>query len=443
MARSECDVVVVGGGIAALAAAATARRNGSSVHLIESHRLGGRAQSDIRRGFIFNRGPHGLYDRGPGWAVLRSLGVKVSGAPAPLAGACALRGGRLFVLPTSPASLVRTDLLSPIERVSFGRIMSSLPRKTTPDLVALSAREWSEEVAARPFVRAILQALIRLSTYASDLDALSADAAVAQLRLSTRGVTYLRGMADHREWLGTGCSSQRSARLPRPGRHPHRAHSDGSRRRRRRRGGRGTIPGACRRKPRGRCSTAPGSSTGGPRRSGTGHLHRLWALVPASPQVHLGNRRTALSLRPRPRRNPRPTGPCRSLCHGVRTPRATSVDQRDQLVATAGVESSTISNGVFVVHDRCPRLARAVCGLRGRPSIAVAGTDDRFEAGDWVGGQVLLADAGFGQRRGRWHRRGLGFRRATAITGSTKYNKEILVILTRRSGSSARKGGQP
>ena len=62
----EPDVVVVGGGIAGLAAATTAARHGSKVVLVDAHHLGGRAQSDHRRGFTFNRGPNGLYDRGAG-----------------------------------------------------------------------------------------------------------------------------------------------------------------------------------------------------------------------------------------------------------------------------------------------------------------------------------------------------------------------------------------
>jgi phytoene dehydrogenase-like protein len=62
----EPDVIVVGGGIAGLAAATTAARHGSKVVLVDAHHLGGRAQSDHRRGFTFNRGPHALYDRGAG-----------------------------------------------------------------------------------------------------------------------------------------------------------------------------------------------------------------------------------------------------------------------------------------------------------------------------------------------------------------------------------------
>jgi phytoene dehydrogenase-like protein len=55
----------------------------------------------------------------------------------------------------------------------------------------MSGREWCDHVTRRPSVGGLLQGVIRLSTYASDLDALSADAAIAQLRRSAGGVTYL------------------------------------------------------------------------------------------------------------------------------------------------------------------------------------------------------------------------------------------------------------
>ncbi len=187
------DVLVAGGGIAGLTAAVEAARAGATVLLVESHRPGGRARSDVRRGFTFNRGPHALYDDGPGRAVLDGLGVRVTGAPAPVRGAHALRDGRLFRLPGSPATLLTTDLLTGRGRLGAARVLASLRRAPDPGLASESARAWSERVGGRTEVVLLLQALLRLSTYAGDLDALSADAAVGQLRVATGGVTYLDG----------------------------------------------------------------------------------------------------------------------------------------------------------------------------------------------------------------------------------------------------------
>jgi hypothetical protein len=70
------------------------------------------------------------------------------------------------------------------------------------------------------------------------------------------------------------------------------------------------------------------------------------------------------------------------------------VDRLDQLVATAGVEPSTVLerrvlSSMTVAHG-APRPHR---GLGGRPAVTVAGTDNCFLAGDWVGAKGLLADA--------------------------------------------------
>ena len=55
------DAVVVGGGIAGLAAAQLLRRAGVSVMVLDPQPLGGRARTDERSGFLFNRGPHARY----------------------------------------------------------------------------------------------------------------------------------------------------------------------------------------------------------------------------------------------------------------------------------------------------------------------------------------------------------------------------------------------
>jgi phytoene dehydrogenase-like protein len=60
-------------------------------------------------------------------------------------------------------------------------------------LAALSARQWCEQVAASTTLVNLLQAFIRLNTYCNDLECLSAEAAVTQLRRSLRGVTYVNG----------------------------------------------------------------------------------------------------------------------------------------------------------------------------------------------------------------------------------------------------------
>ena len=111
------DVVVVGSGLAGLTAAATAARAGATVTLVEGPAPDGRARTDERDGFLLNRGPHAVYDRGPGRAVLDRLGLTLDGVdprrsvsspgsttPHPFPRASARSSARSSASPTRPAS---------------------------------------------------------------------------------------------------------------------------------------------------------------------------------------------------------------------------------------------------------------------------------------------------------------------------------------------------
>ena len=122
------DVVVVGGGLAGLAAAAFAARGGLRVRVLErSPHPGGRARTRDRDGFLFNVGPHALYRRGPGRAVLRELGVEFVGAVPPYAG-LAIRDGRAYGLPVGPGSLLRTRLLPARAKLQVAGLLARLQR---------------------------------------------------------------------------------------------------------------------------------------------------------------------------------------------------------------------------------------------------------------------------------------------------------------------------
>jgi len=187
----DTDVVVIGGGLAGLLAATSAAQRGSRVTLLEGHLLGGRAQSDQRRGYVFNRGPHALYRKGAGWAALSDVGVVPRGKP-PL-GISDVRGelaGALVAVPTTPGALLRGGGLKRRDRFGLGAVLARLPRDPA-DLRGLSAWDWLNAVTSRPVTRQVVAALLRLSTYSDDLSSLSADAAIAQLQLARHGVVYL------------------------------------------------------------------------------------------------------------------------------------------------------------------------------------------------------------------------------------------------------------
>lgn len=69
-------IMVIGGGLAGLAAAIECVERGVPVELREATgKLGGRARSLERDGFITNQGPHALYLKGPGHRWLEQRGL--------------------------------------------------------------------------------------------------------------------------------------------------------------------------------------------------------------------------------------------------------------------------------------------------------------------------------------------------------------------------------
>jgi phytoene dehydrogenase-like protein len=189
------EVVVVGGGLAGLAAAALVARAGHRVMLFEKSNVpGGRAVTHQAGGFSFNLGPHALYDGGPGIEILRSLDVPVRGAHPPASGYLAVRDGVKHTFPVGFLSLLTTSLFNLSERIEAARFLAGLPRIDPEPLQGRTVRDWVEETARHPRLRAFLYTLVRLATYTDAPDRLSAGTALAQLQqAAASGVYYLDG----------------------------------------------------------------------------------------------------------------------------------------------------------------------------------------------------------------------------------------------------------
>ena len=188
------DAIVIGGGLAGLTAAATLARAGRQVLLLERGRtLGGLASTRLDEGVALNLGPHALYRGGAGAATLRALGVTWSGGR-PSGRGLALEGQRLRLLPSTLASLLGTGLLGLAGKWELARFLARVPQLDPAALRETSARAWLERELADPTARATAQAVLRVTTYAADLERLSADAALSQLQLAQgSGVDYLDG----------------------------------------------------------------------------------------------------------------------------------------------------------------------------------------------------------------------------------------------------------
>jgi phytoene dehydrogenase-like protein len=174
--------IVIGGGPAGLLAAVKLAEGGAATTLLEaSSKLGGRAATQHGEGFFLNEGPHALYEGGPGMRELRSLGIDPP------------RWN-----PTSPtASFFVRDgrpRRSPGGALGLPRWLARIYRSDPAELRGLSVAEWLRRELPSERTRAAAAALVRVTTFVADHDALSADVAAGQLRIGAwPGVRYIRG----------------------------------------------------------------------------------------------------------------------------------------------------------------------------------------------------------------------------------------------------------
>ncbi|MEZ5183533.1 MAG: FAD-dependent oxidoreductase [Acidimicrobiales bacterium] len=193
--ETRTSVVVVGGGIAGLVAARTARSRGASVVVLEPHPLGGRARTDRRGGFTFNRGPRALYQRGVAEARLGELGVDVASGGRPVVGgALAITADGAHRLPVGPIASVATSLFRPREKLGAARHLLPLLRDPGPIAPDRTLSSWLDERGTTGRVRGFLEAMVRVATYVDAPDEVAAIDALAQARrAATSGVRYLDG----------------------------------------------------------------------------------------------------------------------------------------------------------------------------------------------------------------------------------------------------------
>jgi phytoene dehydrogenase-like protein len=191
----DADVIVVGGGLAGLTAAAFAARGGAKVLVLErADSVGGRAQTHAEDGFLFNVGPHALYDGGPATRAFAELGVRYAGRRPSATGGLAFHEGGLHALPGGFVSLLTTDLLTLSGKLELGSALGSLGKIDAAALRGQTLRQWLDATFRDPVVRGLVEALMRVTSYANDPERSCAAASVAQLQDGLgKGVLYIDG----------------------------------------------------------------------------------------------------------------------------------------------------------------------------------------------------------------------------------------------------------
>jgi phytoene dehydrogenase-like protein len=178
---SPSSAIVVGGGPAGLVAACRLTEGGIATTLLEaSGDLGGRAASERRDGFDLNQGPHALYVGGPAMRELRTMDIDLPRWNPASHRSVFLRGGKPRRLPGGSPALARW--------------LVGVARSRPKELGDLSVSDWLRWTLRSESARASAAALVRVTTFVADHDALSADVAATQLKIGLfPGVRYLRG----------------------------------------------------------------------------------------------------------------------------------------------------------------------------------------------------------------------------------------------------------
>lgn len=218
-------VIVAGGGITGLVAARDLGRAGIPTLLLErSDRLGGKVGTDRVDGFVVELGPDSfLATRPHAVALARELGLgdALIGVREPRT-VYIRRGGRMLpmpeglglVLPTRAWPFARTPLFSWPEKARMGSDLV-LPRLAPPGDVSVGA--FLERRLGRALVDRLAGPLVG-GIYGTDIDELSLDAVVPQLREAERRhrSLLLAGLADGRAMRRARAAREAAARAASP-----------------------------------------------------------------------------------------------------------------------------------------------------------------------------------------------------------------------------------
>lgn len=185
------QVSIVGGGIAGLLAAVELGRGGVRVTLFEAQQnLGGRARTRHLDGFSLNQGPHALYVKGAFLRELKRLGIPFSGQKSRPEAPQGLYRDKLHPFPISLSSLVRTGLFGVADKMEFVRSQKALAEGVAGEE---SLAQWLDRQRFPTRVRATMEGIARVASYANAPSLVQARATLLQMQRGVAGVLYLDG----------------------------------------------------------------------------------------------------------------------------------------------------------------------------------------------------------------------------------------------------------
>lgn len=186
--------IVIGGGLAGLTAANALADGVNKVTLLEqSKHLGGRAQTHHQDGYSLNLGPHALYCGGIATQTLRAWNIPFTGNfPPQGAHSYFVRENCLYPSVRDVSSLMTTRLFSLREKLEAGRLFKLFTDGQADE--GETMRQWIDQRVQSQRVREFAATIVRVATYTTDLDNLSAKAALKQISIAIKhNVLYLDG----------------------------------------------------------------------------------------------------------------------------------------------------------------------------------------------------------------------------------------------------------
>lgn len=190
------DVAIVGGGISGLAAAWSLQSQAPDLTvsvLEQSPGVGGKIQTSVQDGFVFDWGPNGFLTNVPETlALARALGLepRLQAASDHAKKRFIFKDGALRVLPASPPALIKTGLLSPWGKLrAAAELLLGSYQPAEESVFKFVRRHFGTEVA-RTFADVAVSGIT-----AGDAHTLSLDALFPRLRaLERQHGSLLKGL---------------------------------------------------------------------------------------------------------------------------------------------------------------------------------------------------------------------------------------------------------